>query len=209
MNATDKRLKLLQLLLILYNVLIFLVACAGIIAMSFFLGSRSTPTLPRELSLGFLFISLALFIVSILGVLGTLKKHRSILWIHAAMSLGIIIGLIVCSIVLMTKRNDIRALASDLWNSFDGPTRAGIQVWGRCCGFDSYSDRVVTPCREYLERVGCWIAINELLDKITLVLVILFFGISALQSIDVALTTYLIKFIPKSFDIARGRGVQE
>ena len=190
--------------LTVYNALILIIALAGVAAMSFFLAARSGPTLPRELSLGFLFISLALLGVSILGLVGTQRKHRSILWIYAAISLGIIVGLIVSSILLLTKRSDIRSLASDLWNSFDGPTRAAAQSWGRCCGFDNYSDRVFQPCKEYLERVGCWVAINELLDKITLVLVILFFGIAALQSLAVALTTRLIKFIPKSFDIARG-----
>ena len=50
---------------------------------------------------------------------------------------------------------------STFWETTSPTLLTLIQSEGQCCGFDSYSDRVLEPCKKYAEAVGCWTVLRD------------------------------------------------
>lgn len=55
----------------------------------------------------------------------------------------------------------IKSKFSSFWQTASPTLITLIQSDGQCCGFDSYSDRVLEPCTKYSEAVGCWTVLRD------------------------------------------------
>lgn len=54
-----------------------------------------------------------------------------------------------------------KARFSSFWEGASASLVTLIQAEGQCCGFDSYGDRALEPCKKYAERVGCWTVLRD------------------------------------------------
>ena len=201
-----KHKKGLRLALAIFNGFFSFVYLLGLIAAILFMTvDKVSDILPREVSSAFLIVSFCFMAVSMLGLYGALSSRRAILWINGLLSLFIVIIFLTVGVFLIFKRSDLKGYASGIWDDFSDNSKIQIQSWGKCCGFDSYSDRKIQPCKPYDPALGCWSAMEEWFAKSTLYLLIVIFSLATLQLIACFLVLALLKLIPKSIDIARNR----
>ena len=93
-----------------------------------------------------------------------LKKRRiegaqgvRIRWIVVDSIIMAAIGasMLISGVLLRSPPNAITARLSGFWETASPALLSVIQQRGQCCGFASYSDRVLEPCSKFNPAVGC------------------------------------------------------
>ena len=88
-------------------------------------------------------------------------------WIvlDALLMLGLAAAFLFSALANMRQSSNISKSAktrfSSFWETASPTLLTLIQSEGQCCGFDSYSDRVLEPCKKYAEAVGCWTVLRD------------------------------------------------
>ena len=171
----DANTKLWRLIFALFHLLTAGVAVILVVGGTIVYGTEPLPLLvPQDAlvavlaggSLAALFAFVSFLVVGVRKRTDGASGAR-IRWIvlDALLMAGLAAVFLFAALKNMRQSSNISKSAKDRFSSFwetASPTLLTlIQSEGKCCGFDSYRDRVLEPCKKYSEAVGCWTVLRD------------------------------------------------
>lgn len=171
----DTNTKLWRLIFALFSLLTTGVALVLVIGGTVVYGTEPLPLLiPQDgllavLAGGSITALLAFGSFLIVGVRKRTDGARGakIRWIvvDALVMAGLSAAFLFAALANIRQSSNIDKSAKSRFSSFWEKTSPAlvtlIQSEGQCCGFDSYTDRILEPCKKYAEKVGCWTVLRD------------------------------------------------
>lgn len=141
----------------------------------------------KELSIGLLAIGIVLIVVSILGIIAASTGNSFVSFLYMFFLIALIAAQILF-IVFNTKAvTNAKTKLSTYWDTLNDASKTELQTKGKCCGFESSTDRQVMPCPEGATD-GCYVQVDRIFSKLLHNAILVFGVVFGVEGVLLALT---------------------